>query len=84
MSSNPQIFLQFKKGRQKSFMPFDKRAVASVFDEIDIAYVRKKIVQTIGDREAAIEIGIGDHFWNGDRDRDLNFGDRDHALPSID
>ena len=40
----------------------------------------------IGDREAAIEIAIGDHFWNGDRDRnrdrDLNFGDRAHCLCS--
>ena len=34
------------------------RAIASVFDEIDIAYVSKKIAQTIGDLEAAIEIGI--------------------------
>ena len=29
-----------------------------------------------------IEIANGDHVWNGDRDRDrdLNFGDRAHAL----
>ena len=42
----------------------------------------KKIAKKIGDREAAIEIGIADHFLNGDRDRDrdLNFGDRAHAL----
>ena len=44
----------------------------------------KKIAQKIGDREATIEIGIADHFSNGDRDRDrdLNFGDRSHALVS--
>ena len=30
----------------------------------------KKIAKKIGDREAAIEIGIADHFLNGDRDRD--------------
>ena len=44
----------------------------------------KKIAQKIGDREATIEIGIADHFINGDRDRnrdrDLNFDDRAHAL----
>ena len=38
----------------------------------------KKIAQKIGDREATIEIGIADHFLNGDRD--LNFVDRVHAL----
>ena len=30
----------------------------------------KKIAKKIGDRQAAIEIGIADHFSNGDRDRD--------------
>ena len=38
----------------------------------------KKIAQKIGDREAAIEFGIADHFSNGDRN--LNFVDRVHAL----
>ena len=46
------------------------------------------IAEKIGDREAAIEIGITDHFSNGDRnfdedrygDRYLNFGDRAHAF----
>ena len=35
----------------------------------------KNIAQKIGNREAKIEIGIADHFSNGDRDRDhdLNF-----------
>ena len=42
----------------------------------------EKIVKKIGDRKFTIEIGIGDHFSNGDRDRDrdLNVGDRAHAL----
>ena len=33
-------------------------------------------------REVAIEIGIANHFSNGDRDRDrdLNFSNRAHAL----
>ena len=30
----------------------------------------EKIGKKIGDREATIEIGIADHFSNGDRDRD--------------
>ena len=44
----------------------------------------KTIAEKIGDREATIEIGIADHFSNGDRDRDrnLNFGDRANALSS--
>ena len=35
----------------------------------------EKIAKKIGDHKATIEIGIGDHFSNGDRDRDrdLNF-----------
>ena len=42
----------------------------------------EKIGKKIGDREATIEIGIDDHFSNGDRDRDRdhNFGDRAHTL----
>ena len=47
---------------------------------MDIAYASKKIAQTIGDCEAEIKNVIGDHFWNGDRDRDLNFGDRALAM----
>ena len=71
MPSNSQIFLQFQKRQAKKFLTFDWQAVISIFHEIDIAYVSKKIAQTIGDREAAIVIAIGDHFLNGDRD--LNF-----------
>ena len=51
------------------------------FDEKE--YLKKecpiieKIAKKIGDREAMIEIGIANHFSNGDRDRDrdrdLNF-----------
>ena len=75
MPSNPQIFLQFQKRQAKKFSTFDEQAVASIFHEIDTEYVSNQIAQTIGDREAAIGIAIGDHFLNGDRDRDrdLNF-----------
>ena len=45
---------------------------------------QQKIAQKIGNREATIEIGIGDHFsiFDEDRDRDRNLilGDRAHAL----
>ena len=42
--------------------------------------VCKKIAKKIGDREAVIVIEIVDLFSDDDRDRDLNFGDRAHAL----
>ena len=49
----------------------------------------EKIAKKIGDRKATIEIGIADHFSNGDRyrDRDRNFGkdrDRDRDLNVVD
>ena len=48
--------------------------------------IGEKIAKKIGDREVTIEIEIADHFSNCDRDRnrDLNFGDRAHALLSED
>jgi len=58
-----QVTLKFSYKRQaKKFLTFDYRAVALIFQEIDIVYISKKIAQTIGDREDAIEIAIGDHF----------------------
>ena len=49
----------------------------------------ENIAKKIGDCKAMIDIGIANHFSNGDqdrnrdRDRDLNVGDRAHALPNL-
>ena len=62
--AKPQSFLQLKKRAVKKVFNFWLASFCSIFHEIDISYVSKKIAQTIGDREAiifemAIGIGIG-------------------------